>query len=498
MTILEAFAVPHPPIIIHGVGHGEEHGAQATLDAFAAVAGRIAKLQPELIILTTSHGNLYRDALSITTGAETWGDLADFRDPTDRLELRLDEDFISALILEAEKDGLPYVAGPEPRNKLDHGCMVPLLFIAQQLEASFKIARIGISFLDEKTHYHMGQCIARAVEACGLRAVLVASGDLSHRLKKDGPYGFDPAGPRFDNQITQAFARGDLEALLHFDQRLCEDAGECGLNSFIIMAGALDGVSFEPELLSYESPWGVGYGVARFSVTKGTGETGGRKVCHGVVSVDTFSRECVDRYDPMTHFDKRDRPLCHPLCHTFPVRLAFAALEDWLLGSDHPGASTPRIAALLAGLSGEDQATYEELCARQAGAFVSFHKGSDLRGCIGTIAATQDSLFEEICHNTVSAAAHDPRFPAIHADEVDDLSCSVDVLGEAEPVADRESLDAKRYGVIVTKGWRRGLLLPDLEGVDTPEQQIAIALSKASIPPHSSYELERFEVVRFE
>ena len=459
MSILEAYVVPHPPIIIHGVGRGEEHGAQATLDAYHEVGRRIADLKPELVILTTSHGDLYRDAFGITTGSEVWGDLSEFRDPGDKLTLPLDEEFIARLVEETKDEGLFYVAQPEAKNKLDHGCMVPLLIITQHLKSEFKLARIGISFLDEQLHYRMGQCISRAVGSTGRRAVFVASGDLSHRLKKDGPYGFNPAGPKLDQLMTEAFAQGDFEALLHFDEALREGAAECGLNSFIMMAGALDGLAIEPELLSYEGPWGVGYGIARFTPTS------------------------------------KQPPLPTP---SLPVRLAFAVLADWLDGNKKPGVSTPQVAALLAELDDTDRETYHELCSRQAGSFVSFHKGEDLRGCIGTIAATKDTVFEEICQNTVSAAGHDPRFPAIRDYEVADLSCSVDILGDAEPVFDTATLDAKRYGVIVTKGWHRGVLLPDLDGVDTPEQQIDIALRKASISPHDSYELERFEVVRYE
>lgn len=141
----------------------------------------------------------------------------------------------------------------------------------------------------------------------------------------------------------------------------------------------------------------------------------------------------------------------------------------------------------------------EEMRSARAGAFVSIHKGGQLRGCIGTIAPTRDTLAEEIVSNAISAATRDPRFPAIHADELDALEISVDVLGEAEPVRSKRDLDVKRYGVIVEKGYRRGLLLPDLEGVDTVEEQIGIAKMKAGIPEEeSNVALYRFEVVRHE
>ena len=138
----------------------------------------------------------------------------------------------------------------------------------------------------------------------------------------------------------------------------------------------------------------------------------------------------------------------------------------------------------------------EALTKTRAGAFVSIHKQGRLRGCIGTIAPTRSSLAEEIIHNAVSAATRDPRFDPIRPEELKWLEISVDVLGEPEPIDSVAELDVKRYGVIVTNGGRRGLLLPDLEGVDTPEQQVEIARRKAGIGPDEAVLLERFEVVR--
>ena len=120
----------------------------------------------------------------------------------------------------------------------------------------------------------------------------------------------------------------------------------------------------------------------------------------------------------------------------------------------------------------------------------------ELRGCIGTIAATTDCIAEEIIQNAISASTKDPRFNPIAEEELPFLDISVDVLGDAEEIASPAELDVKRYGVIVTKGFRRGLLLPDLEGVDTVEDQISIAKRKAGIYPEEKVKLERFEVIR--
>lgn len=137
-----------------------------------------------------------------------------------------------------------------------------------------------------------------------------------------------------------------------------------------------------------------------------------------------------------------------------------------------------------------------EMTSRQAGAFVSLHKNGGLRGCIGTIFATAPSVAQEILQNAVSAAVEDPRFPPVAPQELPQLEIKVDVLGRPEDIESEAQLDVKRYGVIVTAGGRRGLLLPDLEGVDTPAQQVAITRRKAGIPPEEPVQLQRFEVVR--
>ncbi len=136
------------------------------------------------------------------------------------------------------------------------------------------------------------------------------------------------------------------------------------------------------------------------------------------------------------------------------------------------------------------------LLSERAGCFVSLHVGDDLRGCIGTLAPTRPTLADEIIENAISACSRDPRFPSVRPEELPSIHCSVDVLGEAEDIDGLDQLDVKRYGVIVTKGFRRGVLLPDLDGVDTPEQQVAIAKQKAGISMAESCDLQRFEVVR--
>ncbi len=148
----------------------------------------------------------------------------------------------------------------------------------------------------------------------------------------------------------------------------------------------------------------------------------------------------------------------------------------------------------------------QEMYETRAGVFVSIkikdrtsqEKSAPLRlrGCIGTIQAVQPSIAQELIHNAISAASRDPRFSPITPQELADLTISVDVLGAMEPIQSARELDVKRYGVVVTNGYRRGLLLPNLDGVDTVQEQLAIAKQKAGIGEDEPVQLERFEVVR--
>jgi hypothetical protein len=164
-----------------------------------------------------------------------------------------------------------------------------------------------------------------------------------------------------------------------------------------------------------------------------------------------------------------------------PVALARQSLEHYL--------SSKTIMPVPAGIPTE----FKE----KAGAFVSLKKKGKLRGCIGTFGPTQPTIAQEIIHNAVSAGTQDPRFWPVEKIEVNELVISVDILSEPERINSIEALDPKKYGVIVRRGNRSGLLLPDLEGVDSREQQVAIAMEKAGINPQEEVELYRFGVIRY-
>lgn len=144
-----------------------------------------------------------------------------------------------------------------------------------------------------------------------------------------------------------------------------------------------------------------------------------------------------------------------------------------------------------------DTLEFAPLMTERRGAFVSIHKkDGSLRGCIGTILPTKRSLYEEVIENAKSASTRDPRFPEITKEELSELVINVDVLSEPEQINSLEELDPKKYGVIVTNSGRLGVLLPDLEGIDTPTEQVMIAMKKAGIERDEPIELHRFTVER--
>ena len=460
MGILAAYMVPHPPMIVPAVGRGGEKQIEKTTNAYERVAAEIASLAPDTIIITSPHTVMYTDYFHISPGKSARGDFGRFRASQVSFEENYDAELVSAITEIARKQGFPAGVMGERDRKLDHGTMVPLYFIRKKYSGG-KIVRIGLSGLPLTEHYRLGQMIREAVDGLGRRAVFVASGDLSHKLQDYGPYGYAKEGPQYDERIMDVCSRAAFGELFDFDETFCERAAECGHRSFVIMAGAFDGISVDAEQLSHEDVTGVGYGICIFH-PQGPDE----------------SRHFLDQY-----LAQQEKKLDAARSAEDPyVKLARASVEHYIL--HHKKLPLP-------------QDLPSELVSRRAGAFVSIHEHGRLRGCIGTIAPVQDSLAQEIIDNAVSASTRDPRFDPIKADELAWLEISVDVLGDPEPISSPRELDVKRYGVIVTKGRKRGLLLPDLDGVDTVEQQISIAKSKAGIAEWDrNVQLQRFEVVR--
>ena len=462
MGILAGFMVPHPPLIVPEVGRGGEEQIQETTDAYDRVAREIAGIKPDTIIITSPHATMYSDYFHISPGVGAVGDLGDFRAPKVTFDEKYDYELVNELTDALLEDDFPAGLEGEKKKQLDHGTMVPLYFIRKYYKGG-KIVRIGLSGLSLLDHYKLGIYIKEAVNKLGRNAVFVASGDLSHKLKAHGPYGFAPEGPVYDERIMDVMGRGAFGELFDFGDDFCDKAAECGHRSFVIMAGAFDGMAVRVNKYSHQDVTGVGYGICSFYPD---GDDEARHFLDKKKMEALRMREGSDGY----------------------VKLAWASLESYVRSR-----KKLKVRDIPAELS---ESLPDEIFSKKAGAFVSIHKNGQLRGCIGTIAPTKDSVAEEIIQNAISASTRDPRFDPITVDELDMLEVNVDILGEPEDIESIKQLDVKKYGVIVTSGYKRGLLLPDLEGVDDPKTQVSIAMRKGGILPSDKYSLQRFEVVR--
>ncbi len=444
---------PHPPIMVRAVGGADADVTSASAAAMHRAAGALAAFNPDTVVIMSPHSPAAQDAFIVDTAPQTSGTFAQFGAGGTRLSYTTDVEFARALLGELAGEAIDAIdrsisPALEP-GVLDHGVLVPMSFLDP--EGRWPIVNLSLSWLPYRMHRRLGQAIADVAARLGRRIAFVASGDCSHRLKQGAPAGFSPRAAEFDRTLVELIGDGDFDGLMHIEPSLVEAAGECGLRSFITLGGAIPGAS--AQVLAYEGPWGVGYLTALVAektlldrlLTPDTGVKGGMPGDAESAPV-ALARHAVEVY-------VRERRVIDP----------------------GPG---------------------EGLLDTRAGAFVSLHREHDLRGCIGTIAPTAETLAAEIVHNAIQAATADPRFPELTPRELGDLDISVDVLHEPEPAAFAD-LDPSRYGVIVTADWRRGLLLPDLDGVDTPEQQVAIAMRKAGISPGERVHLERFLVDRY-
>ncbi|MDD5191348.1 MAG: AmmeMemoRadiSam system protein A, partial [Dehalococcoidales bacterium] len=285
-----------------------------------------------------------------------------------------------------------------------------------------------------ETYLEIGEAMARAVKTSGKSVGLIASGDMTH-------YESAKSARLKDMRAVEAMLKLDVEELLArvrtFHITMCGYAPAAVLIAAVRNLGAN-----KAELIKYQTSGDI-----------------------------TGDQSSVVGYAGVVFLNRPESAL---------VKLARETVESYVVTGAIP---KPKV--------------IPEEMRRKAGVFVSIHKGGELRGCIGTIEPQEDDISKEIIQNAVSASTRDPRFNPVSPAELEQLDYSVDVLTEPEPVTDKSQLDAKKYGVIVQMGRRRGLLLPDLEGVDTVDEQIEISLAKGGIDPREPYKLYRFEVIRY-
>jgi AmmeMemoRadiSam system protein A/AmmeMemoRadiSam system protein B len=458
MSIVKGYCVPHPPLIIPAIGDGLESDISKTTKAFNKVAKEIAEIKPDTIIISSPHMTMYGDYFHISPGESAEGSLYRFHHPEIKFNIQYDTYLRDCIISKISSLDFPAGTHGEKESELDHATMIPLHFINKYYK-DYKVIRIGVSGLSMIEHYKLGKII-RSVIPRKQKVVWIASGDLSHKLTEDGPYGYAEEGPVFDNEVTTVFKSGNFYELLKFKPDFCQKASECGLGSVNMMAGAFDGYLVESKLLSYEGPFGVGYALASVKPTRYSDNR-------------EFARIFKEREDRQFRNKRIEEDEY--------VKLARTSLEYYV--NNHQKVTVPKDVS-------------KDLLKNKAGVFVSLHVNNNLRGCIGTIAPSTSSIAEEIIQNAISSGTRDYRFNKVRANELERIEYSVDVLKPAVPIQSKEELDVKKYGVIVSNGHKSGLLLPNIDGIDTIDEQIKIAKRKAGISDHEEFEMKRFEVIR--
>ena len=400
---------------------------RGSIEAMAELTRRIIESGAETVVLISPHAPLDSKAFVAYRTPILFGDFANFRAPAARVEFPLDEELLDAITTTAAR--AEYRVISLHGRKLDHGTAVPLYFLGRNGWHG-RVVALGYSFLSDEDHLQFGTCIRKAADALGRSVALLASGDLSHRLKPQAPAGYSPEAHRFDEEVVNALQQNSPQLIIDIDQGLRRTAGECGYRSMLIALGATAGLPQASEVLHYEAPFGVGYLVAQLTNTQAATKH---------VNANQAAK-------------------------------TFAAADDAGIGADLPALARQAVETFArTGKPLTAPLNVVGILSERAGCFVSIKTlTGDLRGCIGTIEPLKHNLAEELIMNAISAATRDPRFAPISVGELGKLLYSVDVLSAPEP-ATMEELDPRVYGVIVEdeSGALRGLLLPDIEGVWT-------------------------------
>lgn len=253
-----AAITPHPPIIIPGIGKTKDlELVQNTILAMDRLTQELENSKPDTMLVISPHAPFGEESFGINSARVLKGNLGDFG---------LDDEF------RFENDS--EIAGGIKRasfakkikaeffdSVLDHGAIVPLYYLAEDVE--IKLVHLSFSGLDFPEHYSYGEVVGQVSEDSLKRVAIIASGDLSHRLNPGAPAGYAPEGKEFDGKLIEFLKSKDEKNILNFDKAFVSNAGECGLRSIIMLIGILKSKEWKFDLFSYEGPFGVGYMVAR-------------------------------------------------------------------------------------------------------------------------------------------------------------------------------------------------------------------------------------------
>ncbi len=282
MTLIGCFVTPHPAIIVPEVGGDRLAEAEDTVQAMRSVQAKTAALAPQTIVLLSPHAPIFARQMGISMAFSYMGSLASFGAADVTVRADGDQELAEAIVSKATEHGVrsAITASRGDVIELDHGSVVPLVYLMGSLKQPCRLVLLAFSQMDREDHVLFGRAVGEAILEAPRRVLYVASGDLSHRLMPGAPVGYDPRGARFDRAVVDAFGAADWDALLRIDPGLTAAAGECGYRSLAVLAGVVAtakaaGLTTRNTVLSYEGPFGVGYLVGEVEVSAPTSKQGG-------------------------------------------------------------------------------------------------------------------------------------------------------------------------------------------------------------------------------
>ncbi len=461
MSIIAGFLLPHPACSIPQIGKGDEDIVFKTVSSIKKVADRIATLKPDTIVIISAHAEAYSDYFQISDGDVAIGSLAKYEAYDVTFRNYYDREFVKTLCAFCHNENVSAGIDGENRHYLDHGTMIPLYFINQKYR-SYNLVRVGVSGLPLIDHYKLGQIIRKTANELNRKVVVVASGELSHCLNGDAPYGYNPIGPKYDARFNKMLTTGNFLDLFSFNEDMLESSKQCCHRVMTIMAGTLDRTAVIPTLLSYEGQLGTGFSVAEFDAKENDSSRAfGDIYLNNEFTYVTKKKETEDIY----------------------VSLARKSIENIV--------NTGKRLRLPSKLP-------PEMIEAQKGVFITIREKGALRGCLGSAKGLTKNVAQEIISNSMKAATEDPRFNPISKEDLDYLTITVSVVDNLMEVKSVTDLDPSQYGLVVEFGEKHATLLPDLSTVHTVGEQVALAKRKAGIMQDDKCRLYRFSIEKHE
>jgi AmmeMemoRadiSam system protein A len=435
----------HAAVVVPDVARHRARQCSDTTRAMGDVAARLCAHAPDVLVVISPHAARHATRWGICTETPLQGDFGKFGATQIGITLPGAPDAAARLAPLARELKL---TTRELAGTLDHGALVPLHFVHK---AGWNGPTLVLAppLSGARTEERMGQAIARAAEEAGERWAILASGDMSERLIPGAPGGYHPLAKEFDRTFKARIDAGDLRGACAIDSDLRELAGEDVVVPCRVASAAVGYRSQGHHTYAYQRPFGVGYIEA------------------------VLYEEAAPSERASGGPDVRPWPLM--------LRIARDAIAAKISHNAFRAPVMPKQWNTVQGV------------------FVTLRdRKGDLRGSIGHVEPMFGTLAEEIAACAAAAATQDTRFARVAPKELNSLRIEVSLLSKPEPVADIGTLDPKRYGVVVSSGRARGVLLPNTPGADTVEEQLRLAAAKGHLPVSRSWVIARFEVLRRE